>query len=333
MGRPVTVNVGPLASADDDGISTSQKAAGAQYLVLQGALTNGTTANNVCLSQTPSGAANLVLNGAICSAVPTGSAVAYLGANNRIYITSGSDISNRTFTITGLYQSVSGLSSQTETLTGPNASTVASQKTYYSISSIAISGAAAGALTVGRAGIATLMTVGSGLARRVIVTSGGNDTGITFTLAGTDWFGSPISEVITGASGAAASSVLSYQTVTSVLTSGAVATTVIVGTNTVADSSWVRFDDYAAMAQVAIQATVSGTVSYTISQTLQDPNASYPDAVAPASMIWVNHPDAAFVAAIATAQGNYAYTPAYARVTLNSGTGSVSTVFRQSYLL
>jgi len=35
--------------------------------------------------------------------------------------------------------------------------------------------------------------------------------------------------------------------------------------------------------------------------------------------------------ATATAQGNYAYPPAYARLTLNSGTGSVVGTFIQSY--
>jgi hypothetical protein len=254
--------------------------------------------------------------------------VAYLGQNSRIYITCVGNESSRTFTITGTGQNAQGLFAVTETLTGPNASLIASQKQYYSISSIAISGAAANAITVGRAGTATF-----DVARRVIVTSGGNDTGITFTLAGTDTNGTPITEAVTGASGGAASSVLSYKTLTSVLTSAAAATTVIVGTNGVADSPWVRFDDYAAHAEVAIQATVSGTANYTIQQTLQDPNASFPDTVAAASVVWVDHPDPNVVSATATKQANYAYPPLYAKVVLNSSSGSgyVSTVFRQVF--
>jgi hypothetical protein len=97
MGRPITVEIGSLASADADGIATSQTAAvvAGQYLVLNGALTDGQTANNVCASQTPAGAGALVLNGTLVSG-----GVAYLGQNSRIYIASGSNISNRTFTIT-----------------------------------------------------------------------------------------------------------------------------------------------------------------------------------------------------------------------------------------
>lgn len=330
MSRPVTATVGPLVTADDDAVSTTQKAAGAQYLVLQGAKTDGTTANNVAQSQTPTGAnAAVTLNGTLASSVPTGSAVAYLGQNSRIYITSASDISNRTFAIVGLVQTPTGLVSQIETLTGPNASTVASQQLYYQINSITISNTAAGAITIGRAGVATL-----DVARRVIVTSGGNDTGITFTIVGTDWAGAPLTEVVTGASGAAASSTVSFKTVTSVLTSGAAATTVIVGTNGVADSPWVRFDSYGSTAPTAIQVNGSGTVNWTVRQTLSDPNAfGDPSYLDPDAAVWVNHPDSALVASTTTTgvQGNYAYTPSFAKVVLNSGTGTVYATFIQAY--
>lgn len=327
MGRPVAVSVGPLASADTDGASTSQKAASALYLVINGALSSGTTANNVCQSQTPAGAGNLTLNGTLASSVPTGSAVAYLGGMARIYLTCAGDESGVTFTINGYgYNASGGPFAIKETLTGPNASLIASQNLYQEITSIAISGAAAGAITVGRAGVATLDTP-----RRVIVTSGGDDTGITFALAGTDATGNTIGETVTGANAGAAQSVLDYKTVTSVLASGAVATTVQVGTNGVASSQWVRFDDYAAMAQVAIQCTVSGTVNFSVQQSLDDPGWLY-SGMTPAGMTWVDHPDAAMVGATATKQGNYAYAPLFARVVLNSGSGSVTGTFRQAYL-
>lgn len=326
MSRPIAVTVGPLATADPDGVSTAQAAAGAQYLALNGALTNGTTANNVCQSQTPSGAGALTLNGTLVSG-----GVAYLGGNQRIYITSASDISNRTFTITGFAQGLQGSSplvSVTEVLTGPNASIVASQKQYYSISSIVISGAAAGALTIGRAGFATMDNQ-----RRVAIDSDGNDSGIAFTIVGTDGSGSAISEVLTGANAGVATSVLSYKTVTSVLTSGAVATTVEVGSSAVADSQWVPFDSYAATAPTAIQCTADGTVNYTVQQTLDNPTSFdnllvYND---PSGVTWVDHPTSALVGATGTVQGNYAYAPAFAKVVLNSGTGSVTATFIQAY--
>jgi len=74
-------------------------------------------------------------------------------------------------------------------------------------------------------GVATLAN-----AQIVGITSGGNDTGITFTIVGTDASGFTVSDVVTGVSGAVASSVLYFKTVTSITTSGAVATTALAGT-------------------------------------------------------------------------------------------------------
>lgn len=327
MGRPIAVTVGSLATADANGIAVSQKAAGAQYVALSGALTDGTTANNICASQTPAGAGNLTLNGSLVSSVPTGSAVAYLGKMSRIYLTCAGDESGVDFTITGVgYNASGGPFAVTETLTGPNASVIASQNLYQEITAISISGAAAGAITVGRAGVATLDTP-----RRVIVTSGGDDSSIAFTIAGTDGTGNAISETLTGANAGIAQSALDYKTVTSILTSGAVATVVEIGTNGVASSQWVRFDDYASVSQVALQCTVSGTVNYTVQQTMDDPGWLY-SGLTPADVTWVDHPDPALVGATATKQGNYGYAPLFARVLLNSGTGSVTATFRQAYL-
>ncbi len=327
MARPVTVTVGPLASSSATKISLSQKAAnvGTNYLVLNGAA-GSFTVNSVCASQTPGGAGALVLNGTLASSAPTGTAIAYLPQASRIYITGGSDESSKTFAVVGYrFAANGGPYAVTETITGPNASTVSSLNQYDQIISITASAGTAGAITVGHYGTATLDTT-----RQVIITSGGNDTSVNFTISGTDWNGEPISEVLAGASGGAATSLLSYKTVTSISASAAIATTVTAGTNGVASSPWVRFDDYAGASQVAIQCTASGTVNYTVQQTMQDPN-SLSDPVADESLAWVNHPDTNLVAATGTVQGNYAYAPIFARVVLNSGTGSVSSVFRQIY--
>jgi hypothetical protein len=180
-------------------------------------------------------------------------------------------------------------------------------------------------------------------AGRVAVTSGGNDLGITFTITGTDITGTTISEVLTGASGGVATSVLSYATVTSVRTSAAAASTVEVGSSAVADSPWVFFDDYGANSQVSIQVEGTGTVNWTVQQTMDNPvvpsspmppNPPSGSIWTPATVKWVNHPDASLVASavITGVQGNYAYAPAFAKVVLNSGTGSVRATFRQAYL-
>lgn len=323
MGRPITVQVGPLASATATKISTSQKSAGSP-IVLNGAAGTA-TANNIATSQTPSGAGNLTLDG---STVTSG--VANLGSMVYVYITSAGNDSGRTFTVSGYgYNASGGPYAISETITGANASTVSSTKKFQTITSIAISGAAAGAVTVGTYGAATLDT-----ARRVLITSAGNDSGITFAITGTNWAGDTISETLTGPNATTAYTVLDYLTVTSIVPSGAVASTLTIGTNTIASSPWVYFDQFASMGPVSIQVDGTGTVNWTIQQTLNDPNALQNNPVAVASMDWLSHPDTTLVGSTTTTgvQGNYAYPPAYARVLLNSGTGTVKATFVQNYL-
>src|SRR5262245_98420 len=99
MGRPITVTVGGLATADDDGVSLSQKAAvsGTNYLVINGVLATGTfSASSICASQTPTGAGALTINGTLAGTNPVagaggtaaaGSALVRFPTPVRIYIT------------------------------------------------------------------------------------------------------------------------------------------------------------------------------------------------------------------------------------------------------
>ena len=187
--------------------------------------------------------------------------------------------------------------------------------------------AGAGALTLNGAlasgGVATLPQT-----RRVGITSAGNDTGITFTIAGTTFAGAAATEVLTGASGGVAQSVLDYATVTSIVASGAAAGAITVGTTAVASSSWIRMDAWD-LSQTALQINVTGTVNYTVQSTLDDPN-SPTDAVAASAVTWVNSSDTNVVAATNTQQSNFAYAPSFVRLLLNSGAGSAKMTLIQS---
>lgn len=317
--RPQVLQAGPLAAASATKISLSQKAAivGTNYLVLNGAA-GSFTANSVCASQTPGGAVALTLNGTLASSAPTGTAVGYLPGPSRIYITGGSDESGKTFAVVG--KRFGGMGGAmyvvTETITGPNASVVSSQNQYDQITSITSSAGTTGAITVGHYRTATL-----DVARRVLITSAGDDSSLSFVFSGTDWAGVPISETLTGPNATTTYTVLDYLTITSITTSAAVATTLTIGTNGIASSQWASFDPYANAAPVAIGAAASGTANYTIQQTTDDPNSTS-NATARASMSWLSHPDANLVSATGSVQGNYAYPPAWARVLLNSSTGT-----------
>lgn len=118
--RPIYATVGPLTAA---------------------------SANAICLSQTPSGAGALTLNGALVSG-----GVATLDTARRILITCAGNETGKTFVLTG---TAANGKVQAETLAGPNATTVQSTLDFKTITSITISAAAAGALTVGTSAVAS----------------------------------------------------------------------------------------------------------------------------------------------------------------------------------
>jgi len=176
--------------------------------------------------------------------------------------------------------------------------------------------------TLASGGVATLDTP-----RRVLFTPSGNESANTFTILGTNASGMPQTEVISGTNATAFYTNLDFKTVSSITLASAAAAAITVGTTTVASSPWIRFDEYA-LSQTAIQCSVTGTVSYTIQQTLQDPN-SPTNPVAPYSLVWLQSSDSQAVNASGNIQSSYQYSPTFARVTLNSGTGSVTATFTQ----
>lgn len=101
-------------------------------------VSNAAAANSVAASQTPAGAGDLTL---------TATTVTFASsAAQKLTVTSTGDISNRTFTFYGT--DVYG-NTITDTKTGPNNATVTSNYYFKSVTRVAISGAAAAAITVG----------------------------------------------------------------------------------------------------------------------------------------------------------------------------------------
>jgi hypothetical protein len=169
-------------------------------------------------------------------------------------------------------------------------------------------------------------------ARRVLfTTASASDNGKTVTLVGIDGNNQSQTEIVTLVNAAGvttAVSALDYKSVTSATISSAAVGNISIGTNTTASSVWVRLDEWS-IPQTSVQVTVSGTVNYTLQQTLQDPN-SPTNPIAPYLVSWVNSSDPNMVNQTLTAQSSYAYAPIFVKLTLNSGTGSVTGIFAQS---
>lgn len=156
--------------------------------------------------------------------------------------------------------------------------------------------------------------------RRVIITSGSNDTGINFTVNGAGDNGVAISDTFAGASGGAAASSRDFKTITSITHTGSVAGTLTVGTNGVGSTPWVGLNWHAQPFNVELAAIVlaGSTVNYTYEYTYDDPN-NLPSGVS--NPYTFTHPTLVALAASADGQMN---DPVNAvRLTVNSGTGLV----------
>lgn len=161
-----------------------------------------------------------------------------------------------------------------------------------------------------------------------LVTSA-NYTGINFTVTGTGATGQTQTEVIAGPNTSSASSVLFYKSVTSIVSSGGVGGgAVSVGTTGVTSTRWVYFDSWST-GTTALQCNASGTVNYTVQSTLDDPS-SPTNPVSAVNCVWLDSNDTAVVNASTSVQSNFAFTPVYGRVLMNSGTGTVATTFAQT---
>jgi len=167
----------------------------------------------------------------------------------------------------------------------------------------------AGAIVIGGAlasgGVAYLYSstgsAGTRMAQKVSIVSGGNDSGITFTVTGTNADGQPQTEVVTGANAGTATSTKYFSTVSSVTQSGAVATTLVIGTlqaNGGVTRTYpinVRSMDFGVGLGLVVSGTITCTVQHTFND-IQNPTES---------RTWFNHETLASVTA--NDDGNYAF--------------------------
>jgi len=173
--------------------------------------------------------------------------------------------------------------------------------------------------------------------RRVLFTSDGNDSGITFTITGTDWNNNPVSEVLAGANATTAYTLYDYKTVTSVVASGASAGNVSIGTNGVASSRPVFLDTYAD-SSTYIQTDTGGSsgITYSIQLSGDNPNNAQLGMGSDnyTNVRWVNSGTAALVNATTAQNANQAGIPNMIRcLVTNAGsntTASVHVNFNQS---
>lgn len=309
--QPISVTVGPLASAVTTSIGALQLLPAAGFAVLNGG--SGTaSAATIAAAQQPAGAGNLTLKAGAAS----------LGGEGQyIYITTAADETLINFTVTGT--DING-ATVTEVIKGSNTSVTSSAKKYKTIKTIAVDGATTGNVSVG-----TYNPITFAYPCQITITPTGDESTNTYTVTGIDVNGSTVTETIAGKNASASTSALTYAVVTSVKFTNAPANAFTIGNAQSGSTRWVRFDDWAP-SYISIQCVASGTVNYTVQYTMDDPN-SVTNPIVQSSVTWVNSDDADVVAASASAVSNFIFAPIFARVNMNSGSGTVRATFLQSF--
>jgi len=303
--RPITVSIGPSLSS---------------------------TTNNICTSQQPagtSGRATCTFTGGNASIAATNGFIAGQAVKFSTIGTSGASPSNDAGTLpTGFvtnlvyYVIASGLSSThfevSQTPAGgavvPGSNTLTGTQFVNYTNTMAINGALAAN------GVATLATP-----QRVLITTADSTT--KYTLYGTSASGTPQSETLTS-NGTNVQSALDYASIAPITVNQQPTAATTVGTNGVGSTPYVRLDSWAE-GSVSVQCNVTGTVNYTVQVSDDDPNQPWGTPVAPSAMTWIATNDPVAVGATGNIQTNFLFAPTYARVLLNSGSGSVTATFIQ----
>lgn len=159
----------------------------------------------------------------------------------------------------------------------------------------------------------------------VAVTSGGNDSGITFTVAGTDANGAALSETFTGSNGGTAVSTHRFATITSITPSGAVATTVTAGTASYLYSEPCPVDFRIAPMNIGLAfETTSNATTFEVDYSLDDPWSFDSADAYNANGVWFAH--ASLVSMTANAAGSITVPVRAVRLKSNQAGTSVGTL-------
>ena len=179
-------------AADVDTIADAQSVATPFYMSLSGGAATAGDGDGICQSQSRSGAGAMIINGADSSENPV-TRLSYVkyAVPRTIAFYSGSDNSAITLTVKGL--GVNGVV-QSEEITGPNNTYAVSSNMWTQVTNVYASDTIASLLLGDPYGY---VDHGS-LMRQCSITSSGNDSGITFTVQGTDYQNKAQTETITG---------------------------------------------------------------------------------------------------------------------------------------
>ena len=204
-----------VVGTNGDGSARTERVAGASAGQTATSFYEFKTITSITAVGTPAGTvtAGVEAKGTINNAVP-----------QKVTISSGGNDAGIFFDVVGT--NADG-SARTERMTGATAGgTVTTEGDFLTVTSITAVGTPAGTVI---AGVAAKSIVTNAAARKVTITSGADDRGITFKVVGTNASNVTITETVTGANGGMATSVNEFKTITSITAVGDPAGTVSAG--------------------------------------------------------------------------------------------------------
>lgn len=169
----------------------------------------------------------------------------------------------------------------------------------------------AGALTLNGSGVDATSTYllnnprvwlrGSGFERTISLTSGGNLSGVSFTITGKDIRGNAVTETRAGPNANTVYTTAYFYEVNTVSVSATIASDVSVGIGTTGRSQWFKVDYQLTPVSIGLGVTVSGTdLTWTIVQTTYNVEDGEP-----AANSIINNADSNLVSQTTSRQGNY----------------------------
>lgn len=173
-------------------------------------------------------------------------------------------------------------------------------------------------------GVATLSP-----ARRVTITSAGNDSTNTFTITGTDYYGRTQTEALAGTGTSTAVTQRDFLTVTSIIPTNNTAAAVTAGTNGTASTPPYVVDQFANPNSYGIGSVVTGSATYTVESAFDNLFPNWDLNANTATWYALSN---TFNSATTSTSGIITGPFTMMRTTVTSGTGSVIVRVRQSFI-
>lgn len=157
--------------------------------------------------------------------------------------------------------------------------------------------------------------------QHVTITSANNDSGVTFTVTGTDRYGNAMTEAITGPNATTVTGTKNFATVTSIANDSATVGVVTAGVDGTCESQWYVLNYRGPDFNVAVAGVQSGTATWTVQHTFD--NVMVPGFVEDDATVF-NHDSLA--AKSANEDGNYTNPPVAVRMAVTAHTSGTVTL-------